>query len=227
MHHARDFNGFVDHLDESRRHEEKERILEILSSFEGYYSIDLSRKALDGLIDLGRSDPDTQGRMLASIGKLSLNPKPHGFTPVVSKHPYLRIREGRYRAIYKIDYSEKKVYVDIVAPRGKDTYESQEHGFSRQPLLSDRTNDQRTGLMQHSVNETEDFFNPSERSSRLDRFGPPPRRSDDSEVRRVISDLVEIIEELVELDAIQRDTASEAIEMLMHDYRGRGMYNRD
>lgn len=79
----------------------------------------------------------------------------------------------------------------------------------------------------HHARDFNGFVNETERSSRLDRFGPPPMRSDDSEVRRVISDLVEIIEELVELDAIQRDTASEAIEMLMHDYRGRGMYNRD
>ncbi|MBL7169993.1 MAG: type II toxin-antitoxin system RelE/ParE family toxin [Candidatus Aenigmarchaeota archaeon] len=61
---------------------------------------------------LKKLDKKLTKRILNKINRvLSNDPVPHDAKPIVGKHGVFRIRIGGYRALYRINYKEKKVIV--------------------------------------------------------------------------------------------------------------------
>ncbi|MBS3060601.1 MAG: type II toxin-antitoxin system RelE/ParE family toxin [DPANN group archaeon] len=61
---------------------------------------------------LDKHDKHTASRIINKIeGALGENPVPHNATTITGEHGVFRVRIGNYRALYRIDYSSKKIVV--------------------------------------------------------------------------------------------------------------------
>ena len=59
---------------------------------------------------MNRGDKTTIKRIMDKIDTLSLNPTPHDSKRVLGYElPTFRIRVGKYRALYRVNYEEKKL----------------------------------------------------------------------------------------------------------------------
>ena len=69
---------------------------------------------------LKKQDKHIAQRIIDKIEELlSNNPVPHNAVAIVSKHGVFRIRIGDYRAVYRINYDEKKIIVFVLDKRGR------------------------------------------------------------------------------------------------------------
>lgn len=81
------------------------------------YRLDLDRKAQRDLARVGTAD---WSRLQERIGRLAGNPRPDGVIKLWGR--VYRIRVGQWRVIYLIDDRERRVVVNRVRRREKDTY---------------------------------------------------------------------------------------------------------
>ncbi|MXX76077.1 MAG: hypothetical protein F4210_04170 [Holophagales bacterium] len=81
------------------------------------YRLELDRKAQRDLARVGRAD---WSRLRERISRLAGNPRPDGVVKLWEQ--VYRVRVGRWRVIYLIDDRERRVVVNRVRRREKDTY---------------------------------------------------------------------------------------------------------
>lgn len=81
------------------------------------YRLELDRKAQRDLARVGRAE---WRRLEERIGRLAGNPRPDGVVKLWGQ--VYRVRVGRWRVIYLIDDRERRVVVNRVRRREKDTY---------------------------------------------------------------------------------------------------------
>jgi mRNA interferase RelE/StbE len=65
--------------------------------------------------------PDTRGAILNMLHNLGVEPRPPGVMPLTGHRPYLRVRVGDYRIIYRVDDAAKKVIIAVAGHR-RDIY---------------------------------------------------------------------------------------------------------
>lgn len=69
---------------------------------------------------LNRCEKNIFDRIVKKIDELKLNPVPHGSKRVQGySEPTFRIRIGDYRALYRINYGEKRIVIVKVDKRDK------------------------------------------------------------------------------------------------------------
>jgi mRNA interferase RelE/StbE len=71
--------------------------------------------------DLRRLDEGTRKDVVAAMRALAHNPRPEGVRPLKGHRPYLRVRCGDYRIIYRVDDPGRLVVVAVVGHR-RDVY---------------------------------------------------------------------------------------------------------
>jgi len=81
------------------------------------FSIDYDKQPLDFL---KKQDNHIKKRIMDKIDELLINnPVPHGAIAIVGEHGVYRIRIGDYRAVYRINYREKKIIIFKLDKRSK------------------------------------------------------------------------------------------------------------
>lgn len=69
---------------------------------------------------LKKSDKHLSNRIIDKIEELlPNNPVPHTAKSIIGEQGVFRIRIGDYRALYRIDYSEKKIIIFFIEKRSK------------------------------------------------------------------------------------------------------------
>ena len=82
------------------------------------YEIELSRRAEEEVL---RLDPVTFARIRAAIDGLAEDPRPVGARKLRGRENEWRIRVGRFRVLYTIQYGPRKILVHRVTDR-KEVY---------------------------------------------------------------------------------------------------------
>jgi len=81
------------------------------------FSIDYDKQPLGFL---NKQDKHITTRIMDKIDEiLSNNPVSHGAVSIVGEHGVYRIRVGDYRALYRINYKEKKIVIIKLDKRSK------------------------------------------------------------------------------------------------------------
>ena len=81
------------------------------------FSIDYDKQAQDFL---RKAEKLVAKRILDKIDQQLLeNPVSHGVKAIVGEHGVFRIRIGDFRALYRIDYSQKKIIIFKIEKRSK------------------------------------------------------------------------------------------------------------
>lgn len=80
------------------------------------FEVYVSKKALKGLKEMPR---EYQERVLRLLKRLEENPLPeeYGVKKLRGFESAFRIRIGKYRVIYKVDWKERRVFVDFIGHR--------------------------------------------------------------------------------------------------------------
>jgi len=69
---------------------------------------------------LKKADKSIVKRIMDKIDeKLSSDPVPHNAVPIVGEHGSFRIRIGKYRALYRVNYSKNKIIIYKIDRRDK------------------------------------------------------------------------------------------------------------
>ena len=69
---------------------------------------------------LKKADKQTTKRIMDKVDELLLQtPVPHTAKSIVGEHGVFRVRIGDHRALYRVNYQEKKIIVFLIDKRGR------------------------------------------------------------------------------------------------------------
>ena len=82
------------------------------------FEVYVSKKALKGLREMPK---ECQEKVLKLLRRLKENPLPEEYDVKKLRgfENAFRIRIGKYRVVYKVEWKERKVFVDFIGHRGK------------------------------------------------------------------------------------------------------------